>query len=201
MALDLGEGAKATTAIGGRQETGMRRPRDDEYGEFYRGYVGLVSEEDVLTVLAGQTQELRDLAAHVPADRETFRYGADKWSIREVMGHVADAERVFGYRAFCISRGEQASLPAFDENTYVEESGYDRRPLRDLVELFASLRAANLAELRAIGPAVWGRVGTANHAQVSVRALAFILAGHVRHHCAILSNRYELTRAPAAPPS
>ena len=179
----------------------MRRPRDDEYGEFYRGYVGLVSEEDVLTVLAGQTQELRDLAARVPADRETFRYGAGKWSIREVIGHIGDAERVFGYRAFCISRGEQASLPAFDENTYVEESGYDRRPLRDLVEVFASLRSANLAEFRAIGPDVWDRAGTANRAQVSVRALAFILAGHVRHHGDILTSRYKVPRAPGTAPS
>ena len=179
----------------------MRRPRDDEYAEFYCGYVGLVPEADVLTVLAGQTQMLRDLVARVPAGRETFRYGPGKWSIREVIGHIGDAERVFGYRAFCISRGEQASLPAFDENAYIKESGYDRRPASELVELFASLRAANLAELRAIGPDVWDRIGKANRTPVSVRALAFILAGHVRHHCDILRNRYELTRAPAATPS
>ena len=171
---------------------GMRRPRDEEYAEFYRGYVGLVPEDDVLAVLAGQPKALRDLIARVPADRETFRYGPGKWSIREVIGHIGDAERVFGYRAFCISRGEQASLPAFDENTYIEESGYDRRAASELVEVFASLRFANLADLRVIGPDVWDRVGKANRTPVSVRALAYILAGHVRHHVAILSDRYEI---------
>ena len=168
----------------------MRRPRDDEYAEPYRSYVGLVPEDDILTVLAHQTDELRTLLARVPRERETFRYGPGKWSIREVVGHMGDGERVFGYRAFCISRGDQASLPGFDENAYVDASGYDRRPLSGLVDVFTALRASNLAELRAIDADIWNRVGLANDTRVSVRALAFILAGHVRHHMAILTSRY-----------
>ncbi len=126
----------------------MSRPRDDEYAESYRAYVDLVPESDILAVLAGQGDELRRLLSRVSRERETFRYGPGKWSIREVVGHIGDGERVFGYRAFCISRGDQASLPGFDENDYVKASGYDRRPLGGLVEVFESLRAANLFELR-----------------------------------------------------
>ena len=172
----------------------MSRPRDDEYAESYRDYVGLVPEDDILTVLAAQSDELRTLLARVPPERETFRYGPGKWSIREVMGHIGDGERVFGYRAFCISRGDQASLPGFDENDYVDASGYDRRPLGGLLEVFESLRAANLAELRAIDADAWNRVGLANDTPVSVRALAFMLAGHVRHHMTILTNLYQVPR-------
>jgi hypothetical protein len=176
---------------------GVRRLHDNAHAEFYRGYVGLVPEDDILTVLARQPEEIRTLASRVPRDRESFRYGAGKWSIREVIGHMTDAERVFGYRAFCISRGDQATLPGFDENEYVAASGYDRRPLGQLVGVFAALRAANLAEFRSIAPDVWDRVGTANRTPVSVCALAYILAGHVRHHMGILTSRYEVPRTPA----
>ncbi len=172
----------------------MSRPRDDEYAESYRAYVDLVPESDILAVLAGQGDELRRLLSRVSRERETFRYGPGKWSIREVVGHIGDGERVFGYRAFCISRGDQASLPGFDENDYVKASGYDRRPLGGLVEVFESLRAANLFELRAIESEAWSRLGTMNGTSVSVRAVAFMLAGHVRHHMAILTNRYEVPR-------
>ncbi len=170
----------------------FKRPDKGEYAESYKGYVDLVPESDVLAVLAAQGDELRTLLARVPPERETFRYGPGKWSIRELVGHIGDGERVFGYRAFCISRGDQASLPGFDENDYVDASGYDRRPLGGLVEVFESLRAANLAELRAIDGDTWNRVGSANDTPVSVRALAFMLAGHVRHHIAILTSRYEV---------
>ena len=170
----------------------MSRPRDDEYAESYRDYVDLVPEDDILAVLAHQTGELADLAGRVPRERESFRYAPGKWSIREVVGHLTDGERVFGYRAFCISRGDRASLPGFDENAYVDASGYDRRPLGALVEVFAALRASNLAELSAIDADAWNRVGLANDSPVSVRAIAFMLAGHVRHHMSILTNRYEV---------
>ena len=172
----------------------MNRPDNGEYAESYQAYVDLVPERDVLAVLAAQGDELRTLLSRVPRERETFRYRPGKWSIREVVGHIGDGERVFGYRAFCISRGDQASLPGFDENDYVDASGYDRRPLGGLLEVFESLRAANLAELSAIDADVWNRVGLANDTPVSVRALAFMLAGHVRHHMAILTNRYEVPR-------
>lgn len=168
----------------------MERPLEDEFAAFYAGYVALVPEDDILKVLADQVDDVRALAGAVPPDRETFRYAPGKWSIREILGHVTDAERVFGHRAFCIARGEQASLPGFDEQAYMAQSNYDTRPLAELGEDFAALRGVNLAFLKSLPPAAWRRMGTANGTPVSVTALAWMLAGHLRHHQGVLSERY-----------
>lgn len=169
------------------------RPAPEEYAPFFTGYVNLVPETDVLPVLAAQGDEIRRLAASVPAGRETFRYAPGKWSVREIFGHIGDGERVFGYRAFCISRGDQAPLPGFDENDYIAESAYDERTVAELADDFAGLRASNLAVLGRLDPTRWARVGNANGKPVSVRALAFIMAGHARHHLGVLKARYGVT--------
>ena len=172
------------------------RPPDTEYAPFFARYVSLVPEADLLAVLEGQPAELARLSSIVPADREKFRYAEGKWTIRELVGHIVDAERVFGYRAFCISRGEQAPLPAFEENEYIRNSQYDRQPLRELVSEFAALRETNLAFLRRLEDKEWERLGTSNKNPASVRALAFIMAGHVRHHFAVMRERYGVVPAP-----
>ena len=169
------------------------RPVAGEYAPFFAGYVSLVPETDVLPALAAQASEMRRLAASVPPDRETFRYAPGKWSVREILGHIGDAERVFGYRAFCISRGEQKRLPGFDENDYIAESAYDERTVAELAEDFAGLRASNLAVLGRLDPSRWSRVGNANGNPISVRALAYIMAGHARHHFGVLKARYGVT--------
>jgi hypothetical protein len=168
------------------------RPAETEYAPFYAGYVSLVPESDILPVLEQQVDEFRELASAVSPDRETFRYAPDKWSVREVFGHLTDGERVFGYRAFCISRGETAPLPSFDENTYVAQSGYGRVPLAELAHELVSVRRANLALLRRFEAGSWARAGTASNKPVTVRALAYVMAGHPRHHIAILRERYGL---------
>ena len=170
----------------------MNRPAETEYAPFYAGYVSLVPESDVLAVLEEQKDAFRRLAVGVPKDRERHRYAEGKWSIREVVGHLVDAERVFGYRAFAFSRGEKAALPSFDENEYVAASGYDEVPLAELVRELVAVRDANLAVLRRLSDAEWTRVGTASGKLVSVRALGFIMAGHPRHHLAILRERYAV---------
>jgi len=172
------------------------RPLEGEYNTFYAGYLALVTEADVLSVLAAQPEELQSLASVIPPYRETHRYAEGKWSIREVLGHVTDVERVFGYRALCISRLDETPLPGFDENAYVASSSYAETPLRGLADEFATLRAGNLAMLRRLETARWQQVGDANGTAVSVRALAFIMAGHFRHHVGILRNRYGV-EAPA----
>lgn len=169
------------------------RPADDEYAPFYAGYVSLVPEQDVLVALERQLDELRALRAAVPGARESFRYAPDKWSVRQVVGHLTDGERVFGHRLFCFSRGEQAPLPAFDENAYVAQSAYDRVPLADLVDELVTVRLSNLAVLRRLDDETWGRVGTASGKPVTVRALAYVMAGHPRHHLTILRERYGLS--------
>ncbi len=168
----------------------IERPSNTEYALFFAGYVSLVPETDVLAVLESQPSQLQALAGSIPGDRETWRYQPEKWSLREVFGHLCDAERVFGYRAFCISRGEQKPLPGFDERDYVRGSVYDRCSLRELVREFALIRETNLQFIRRFDENGWQLLGTANENVVSVRALAFIMAGHVRHHITVLSSRY-----------
>ena len=152
--------------------------------------MALVPETDIVGVLEPQVEEIRRLLAAVPAERETYRYAEGKWSIRQVLGHLVDGERVFGYRAFCISRGEQAALPSFDENQYVAEARSDGVPLRELVDELALVRRSNLAVLRRLDAREWARVGTASGKPVSVRALAWVMAGHPRHHLQVLRERY-----------
>jgi hypothetical protein len=166
------------------------RPEATEYAPFYAGYVSLVPESDVVRVLGEQTAVLEGQVRQFVPSLEQHRYAPGKWSVREVMGHVTDAERVFGFRAFCFSRGESNPLPGFDENDYVAAGGFDGRSLMDLVDEFAQVRQANLIVLKRLNDDAWMRVGTASGKPVSVRALAFIMSGHVRHHMNILSSRY-----------
>ena len=166
------------------------KPAESEYASFYARYVALVPEADILAVLDQQTQAIGRLAGSLGAEKETYRYAPGKWSIREVLGHLVDGERVFGYRAFCFSRGEQAPLPSFDENQYVAVAGADRIPLAELASEFAAVRAGNLAFLRRLSAEEAARVGTASGKPISVRALAYIMAGHPRHHVAVLRERY-----------
>ena len=174
----------------GTRTGAIARPGEGEYAPFYEGYVALVPEADILAVLERQAGEIRELVASVPAERETHRYGEGKWSVREVLGHLVDGERVFGYRAFCISRGEKAALPSFDENEYVAEAGSDAIPARELAGELSLVRESNLAFLRRLQPREWERMGTASGKPISVRALAWIMAGHPRHHVRILAERY-----------
>jgi uncharacterized damage-inducible protein DinB len=171
----------------------MQRPTDTEYASFYARYVALVPESDILGVLEPQVEEIRRFLAPVSAEKESCRYAEGKWSIRQVIGHLVDGERIFGYRAFCLSRGEQAALPSFDENLYVAAARSDGVPLRELVDELALVRQSNLAVLRRLDPREWAQVGTASGKPVSVRALAWVMAGHPRHHLQVLRERYGVS--------
>jgi hypothetical protein len=173
----------------------LSRPSSGEYAAYYEKYVSLVSESDVLSVLDAQLGEVARVAGAVATGREHERYADGKWSIREVFGHLIDVERVFGYRAFCFSRGEAAALPSFDENAYVAQSGYDNRTVQDLLMEFTAIRSSNLAFLRHVSEDRSARVGTASGNPVTVRALAFMMAGHLRHHINGLRTSYGVTLA------
>jgi hypothetical protein len=168
------------------------QPLETEYAPDYRGYVGQVTEEEILPVLRSQLDALDVLLGRVTPERETYRYAEGKWSIREIIGHLIDAERVFGYRAFCIARGEQRNLPGFEQDEYMLSAPYDHIDLEDLLSEFRLVRLSNLAMIRNLNEEAWARLGTANDNQVSVRALAFIMAGHARHHMEVLRERYGL---------
>jgi hypothetical protein len=166
------------------------RPLSTEYAPYYEKYVALVPDGDILTILRVQALELERLFGMAAGQNETFAYGPGKWTFRQVAGHLIDGERVFGLRAFCFSRGEQAPLPSFDENAYVDAGKYDGVPLRDLVAEFTVVRASNLAFLARLVEAQWMGQGTASGQPVTVRGLGWIMAGHVAHHLAILTERY-----------
>lgn len=168
----------------------QQRPENNEYAEFYANYVSLVEEADVVSALQKQPDELKNLLAALPEEKANFRYAEGKWSVKELLGHIIDGERVFSYRALRISRGDKTPLAGFEENSYVAGGNFSNSNLADLLEEFSLLRAANVLLFKNLTDAAWLRTGTASDAIVSVRALAFIMVGHVRHHANILRDRY-----------
>lgn len=170
----------------------MKRPEKTEYAEFYAGYISLVEETDIVSALQIQLTELEILFAEMPPEKADFRYAPDKWSVKELLGHMIDGERIFAYRALRISRGDQTPLPGFEENSYVENSNFGERKIADLLEEFLYLRQANIIFFRNLNEKAWSQIGTASGAQVSVRALAYTMVGHVRHHINILRRRYSV---------
>ncbi len=165
------------------------RPRPDEYADFYGTYIDAV-DGPLLETLERDAGEWRTLLAAVPPARETHRYAPGKWSIREVVGHVIDAERMFSMRAMAFARGDRSHFPSFDENAYAAASGADRRTLADLAEELSAVRRCTLLLLGSFEEETWDRRGTASGYEFTVRSLAWIMAGHSRHHRGVLSERY-----------
>lgn len=168
----------------------LQRPAPNEHSEYFGRYVSLVSESDILSVLERQPEKARAALAPLPEEKASYRYAPGKWSILQVLGHVIDSERVFGYRALCIARGESVALPGFDENSYAANSGHDGCRMPGLLAELEALRRSHVSLLRHLVPAAWSRIGVANGQPVSVRALAYIMAGHLRHHLTVLQTRY-----------
>ena len=170
--------------------TAMGQPEATEYAPYFERYVMLVRGGDILKTLAEQSTNVRRGLGACSEDRAGFRYAEGKWTVREVLGHCTDAERVFAYRALCFARGERASLPSIDENEYARASGHDRIALAELLDEFDAVRRATVQLFAHLPAEAWLRTGVASGKPVSVRALAFIMAGHVAHHLEILRERY-----------
>jgi DinB superfamily len=168
------------------------RPDSSEYAPFYHGYVESVPEGDIVELLRSGGQELVEAIGRIPEDRGGFRYGPQKWSIREVLGHLIDAERIFSYRALRVARGDRTPLAAFDENEYVKTAGSDARTIADLVRELSTVREATVMLFESLPEEAWGLRGVASGKDVSLRALAYITAGHARHHLRILRERYAI---------
>lgn len=175
----------------------LERPAADEYAPFYAKYVARVPAGDIVNILRDQLEDTRELLRRVPNGAGDFAYGPGKWSIKEVVGHICDAERVFMYRALRFGRGDATPLPGFDENVYVPAGAFAARPLGQLVEELATVRTATVALLNGLPAAAWSRAGEASGQRVTVRALAVIAAGHELHHRAILEERYLAALATA----
>lgn len=166
------------------------RPRADEYATYYGNYISKVPEGDLLALLATQIGDTLKLFRGIPEARGTHRYAPDKWSIKEVVGHLCDTERIMSYRALRIARADATPLPGFEQNDYVPMGGFDGRTLADLAEEFAAVREATLHLFRHLDPAALMRRGTASGNPFTPRALAYVIAGHERHHVGILKAKY-----------
>jgi len=169
----------------------IKLPAADEHIPYYGKYITLVGD-DVLGQLEALATSTPRLLAKAGPDQGDHRYEPGKWSVKEVVGHMADAERVFSYRALRIGRGDETALPGFEQDDYVVAGHFDRRTLADMAAEFAAVRAATLALFRSFDDEAILRRGTAAGGPVSVRALAAIIAGHELHHVGILKSRYGL---------
>lgn len=168
----------------------MKRPEPTEYAEFYANYISKVPGADAVGVLESQRLQMVQLFAGRSERDGSFRYAPDKWTVKEVLGHITDTERIFTYRALRIARGDQTPLPGFEQDDFVKNGGFGERTLAGLAEEFALVRAASLALFRSFPEEAWARRGVASQKEVTVRALAFITAGHQIHHRLILEERY-----------
>ena len=168
----------------------IARPDTDENAPYYGTYIAKVPDGDLRSMLSSQLAETLALIRSIPESQGGHRYAPDKWSIREVLGHLADGERIFSYRALRIARGDATPLPGFEQNDYVPAGGFDARTLRDLADELAAIRQATIHLFAHLDQAALARRGTASGKSVSVRALAYIIAGHELHHVGILKNRY-----------
>ncbi len=166
-------------------------PTPEEYAPFYKGYVQrAIVREDVLAALPKQIEEIKSTLGSLTDKQALFRDAPEEWSIKEVIGHINDVERVFSYRILCVSRNDKTPLPGMEQDDYVREAGYDNYSFGDLIAEFEHLRRANIIAIQNIPESSTNRRGTASGFPVSVRALIYMLVGHVDHHMASLHEKY-----------
>lgn len=169
----------------------MNRPEcGTEYAEYYERYVSLVAEDDIFAVLEKQEAELRELFNKISEEKSLYAYDEGKWTIKELIGHLIDGERIFAYRALRIARADATPIEGFEQDGYIENSNFNHTPLAELTEELLLTRQANLIFFKNLTDEAWLRKGTASDNPVSVRAIAYIMAGHIRHHLNILNERY-----------
>jgi hypothetical protein len=170
----------------------LSRPPRSEVPESYEEYFACLPGDDAWPELVSQTADVERLLGGLSEDRALFRYAPGKWSVKEVLGHLNDCERVFGYRALRFARGDPTPLADFDENTYARAGGFDARHLTDLVDEFRACRTATVSLFRSFDEAALLRSGVARGLRFSVRSLAWVTASHLRHHLDVLGARYGL---------
>ncbi len=166
------------------------RPHPGEYAAYYEKYIAMVAGNDIVPILEAQRLQMAQLFAARSERDGNFRYAPEKWTVKEVLGHLTDSERIFAYRALRIARQDQTPLSGFEQDDYVRAGAFAERSLADLAEEFAQVRNATVALFRPLGEEAWSRRGVANKNEISVRALAFIIVGHELHHREILKERY-----------
>jgi uncharacterized damage-inducible protein DinB len=166
------------------------RPDQSDYAPYYANYIKLVEGEDILKILNDQSKITQDILNSFSEHKGNYRYADGKWTVKEVVGHLLDTERVFAYRALCIARGEKKSLPGFEQDDYVNEGNFNRRELFELNYEFRLLRESNLLLFRSFAPEMLWKRGFASEASMTVLAILFIIAGHEKHHIKVLREKY-----------
>jgi hypothetical protein len=167
-----------------------KKPAKSEFLPYYERYISLVPDGDVITTLNSQMSETQALLRSLPASVATYRYAPEKWSVNELVGHVIDSERLFANRALRFGRNDATPVPGFEQDDYVRNATFDAYPLEELASELEAVRHSTIYMFRHMDEEAWTRRGIANNAEVSVRALAYIIAGHELHHREILSARY-----------
>ncbi|WP_239616752.1 DinB family protein [Cohnella mopanensis] len=166
------------------------RPAQNEYGAYYHQYVSLVPDGDIQDILAGLLEHMSAYLSDIPETQGNYRYAPGKWSIKEVIGHINDNERIMSYRLLRIARGDQTPLAGYDQDEFMQGVDFDSSSLADLIEDYISVRRATLTLLRGLSEEAWTRSGSANNCVLSARSLAYIIAGHEIHHLNIIKERY-----------
>jgi len=168
----------------------MNKPAPSEYADFYAGYIGGVPDGGILTLLQSELERSSSLFRGLTPEQASHRYEEGKWSVKEIVGHIIDGERVFGYRALCFARQDPAHLPGFDQDDYARGSNAADRPLGELVDELTVARQSNIALFRSLDEAMWSYRGIASDCELTVRALAYIIVGHEIHHRSVIEERY-----------
>jgi hypothetical protein len=168
----------------------ISRPGTDEYAPYYDRYISLVSGSDILTTLDAQRRQTVLLLSGRDEEDGDFRYAPDKWSAKQVLGHVCDTERIFAYRALRISRGDETPIEGFEQDDYVRNGPFAHVPLAEVIEDYIAVRRATITLFRNLDETAWMRRGVANKNPISVRAIAYLIAGHELHHRRVLEEKY-----------
>ena len=168
----------------------MKRPLPTEYSSHVEHYISLVKGDNVIKSLGDQILSMQELLAETPEDKEDFSYAPGKWTLKEVVGHMIDTERVFAYRALCFGRGDNREIHRVDENLFVSFANFNNRTLYDFSHEFSVIRESTIHLFKNFNEEARDRKGTANNKPYTVRALMFLTAGHVAHHMNVIKERY-----------
>jgi hypothetical protein len=167
-----------------------KRPATDEFSPFYGGYIGLVPDGDEGEKLQEQLEEIKAFVQGITEDQGNYRYAAGKWSIKEVIGHITDNERIMSYRLLRIARGDRTSLPGYNQDEFMAGAPFDRLSLGELLDDFIAVRKATCSLIRSLAEETWDNRGFANDLEISARALIYVIIGHPIHHLNVIKERY-----------
>lgn len=170
--------------------TEIQYPVTGEYDPYYDNYISLVEKGDIIEILSSQKDETINFFSKIPDEKGNYRYAPDKWSIKELAGHLIDSERIFCYRILRLSRGDKTPLPGYDHNDYVKNGKFANRSMENLCSDFQAARNSTIELLKNFDDEDWSKTGTVNNKNASARAIAFALAGHVKHHISVIQEKY-----------